>query len=257
MFQAPFLHVDPHAGNLFVRKDPISGNPQLVLLDHGMYNYFESGFNEFLQNLWLAMVAQDSKEMDRLCRQFHLEKYAQLLALSMTGRSMTSHNKFGEEMSEEMHDSIEERMANSMKTMTAEIFQKRIGIVEFHLSSNILDFWDDGCDASGSDVCVSSDRDDAWIVAVAGRYRSGSIEHHDIVCDKVEFRVIVDCRGKVLRENTLFPWLVTIRWKVYLYFLRFRLWLNDLYVEYYFRHYLQYGYEMEFDPNVIFDKLIK
>ena len=70
MFQAPFLHVDPHAGNLFVRKDPISGNPQLVLLDHGMYNYFESGFNEFLQNLWLAMVAQDSKEMDRLCRQF-------------------------------------------------------------------------------------------------------------------------------------------------------------------------------------------
>ena len=69
--------------------------------------------------------------------------------------------------------------------------------------------------------------------------------------------MIVDCRGKVLRENTLFHWLVTIRWKVYLYFLRFRLWLNDLYVEYYFRHYLQYGYEMEFDPNVIFDKLIK
>ena len=128
IFQAPFLHVDPHAGNLFVRKQK-NGKPQLVLLDHGMYNYFEKGFNEFIQELWLAMVAQDQSRVNELCSVYQLERFAQLISLSMTGRSMTSHNKFGEEMSGELHDSIEERMKHAMQTVTMEIFEKRIGIV--------------------------------------------------------------------------------------------------------------------------------
>ena len=31
------VHCDPHAANLFLRKDEATGQLQLVLLDHGLY----------------------------------------------------------------------------------------------------------------------------------------------------------------------------------------------------------------------------
>ena len=33
------VHCDPHAANLFLRKNPLNGQLQLVLLDHGLYRY--------------------------------------------------------------------------------------------------------------------------------------------------------------------------------------------------------------------------
>lgn len=33
------VHCDPHAANLFLRKNPANGQMQLVLLDHGLYRY--------------------------------------------------------------------------------------------------------------------------------------------------------------------------------------------------------------------------
>ena len=46
-----------------------------------------------MQELWLAMVKQDRKEVERLCRIYGMEKYGQLLSLSLTGRSLSSQNK--------------------------------------------------------------------------------------------------------------------------------------------------------------------
>ena len=40
IFQSGFVHADPHPGNLFVRKLP-DNDVQLVLLDHGLYQYVE------------------------------------------------------------------------------------------------------------------------------------------------------------------------------------------------------------------------
>lgn len=93
IFQAPFLHVDPHAGNLLVRRD-VSGTTQLVLLDHGMYNYPQEGFASFMQDLWLAMVSQDEKKVRELCGRFGMERFGQLLTLALTGRSLSSRNKW-------------------------------------------------------------------------------------------------------------------------------------------------------------------
>ena len=31
------VHCDPHAANLFLRKNPVDGSMQLVILDHGLY----------------------------------------------------------------------------------------------------------------------------------------------------------------------------------------------------------------------------
>lgn len=93
MFQSPFMHVDPHPGNMLVRCIPDSSKPQLVLLDHGMYNYVEEGFLPFIQELWLGMVSQKTQYVEELCKPYGMEKYAQLLSLSMTGRSMNAYNK--------------------------------------------------------------------------------------------------------------------------------------------------------------------
>ena len=149
MFQSPFLHVDPHPGNLLVRPIPGTSNPQLVLLDHGMYNYVDERFTSFLQELWLGMVSQDAKRVGELCRPYGMEKYAQLLSLSMTVRSMNAYNKYdysnvtsryGEEMDIELRDSVEERVASTMRMMSMELFSKRISIVADMMNAMPRDF---------------------------------------------------------------------------------------------------------------------
>ena len=105
IFQAPFLHVDPHPGNMLVRALPDSQSnqhhrhrnecsPQLVLLDHGMYNYIQEGFGSFMQDLWLSMVKQDKERVYLLCSQYGMERFSQLLSLAFTGRSLNSMNKY-------------------------------------------------------------------------------------------------------------------------------------------------------------------
>lgn len=39
------VHCDPHAANLFLRKHPVDGSMQLVLLDHGLYRYVLIGMS--------------------------------------------------------------------------------------------------------------------------------------------------------------------------------------------------------------------
>lgn len=38
-------------------------------------------------------------------------------------------NRFGEEMSEELRESVEDRLTNTMRTITMDMFSARIGIV--------------------------------------------------------------------------------------------------------------------------------
>ena len=37
IFKFGYVHCDPHPGNVLVKKDPVTGCPQIVLLDHGLY----------------------------------------------------------------------------------------------------------------------------------------------------------------------------------------------------------------------------
>ena len=99
IFQAGFLHVDPHPGNLMVRVIHSSNGevkPQLVILDHGMYNHSSAGFSSFMSELWLAMISQDKERVRELCGVYKLEKYSQLLTIMFTGRSLNSQNKYRE-----------------------------------------------------------------------------------------------------------------------------------------------------------------
>ena len=64
------------------------------------------------------------------------------------------------------------------------------------------------------------------------------------------------CRGQFSYNHSSLSFFTTLKWKWYVYVLRFKLWLSDLYIEYYIRHFLNNEYEMEYDPEVVFEELI-
>lgn len=45
------VHCDPHAANLFLRKDDATGQLQLVLLDHGLYRQVLAAYKPVLATL--------------------------------------------------------------------------------------------------------------------------------------------------------------------------------------------------------------
>ena len=115
IFRSSKLHIDPHAGNLFVRLNPQTKEPQLILLDHGMYMYYRKSFNEDFQKLWLAMISQDKEEIKKCCEPWGMEEYSEVLSVVFTGRSSQWNHKLGEQMSEEEMQEMREKMMEKMK----------------------------------------------------------------------------------------------------------------------------------------------
>lgn len=58
-------------------------------------------------------------------------------------------------MSQELRESVEARITNTLENITIEVFSNRIGIVSFYRMCNNIDFGDDVSNANRSDVCVS------------------------------------------------------------------------------------------------------
>ena len=67
IFATGFIHGDPHPGNLLVRREPSSGDMQMVCLDHGMYQEFSATFRRAYSELWVAICTGDSETMERIC----------------------------------------------------------------------------------------------------------------------------------------------------------------------------------------------
>ena len=57
VFVHGFVHADPHPGNLLVRA--VNGEPQLVVLDHGMYRRLTPQFRAGYCRLWQALLTRD------------------------------------------------------------------------------------------------------------------------------------------------------------------------------------------------------
>ncbi|XP_022358111.1 uncharacterized aarF domain-containing protein kinase 5 isoform X3 [Enhydra lutris kenyoni] len=62
IFYTGFIHADPHPGNVLVRKGP-DGKAQLVLLDHGLYQFLDEKDRAALCQLWRAIVLRDDAAM--------------------------------------------------------------------------------------------------------------------------------------------------------------------------------------------------
>ncbi|XP_046497873.1 uncharacterized aarF domain-containing protein kinase 5 isoform X1 [Equus quagga] len=62
IFYTGFIHSDPHPGNVLVRKGP-DGKAQLVLLDHGLYQFLDEKDRSALCQLWRAIILRDDAAM--------------------------------------------------------------------------------------------------------------------------------------------------------------------------------------------------
>ncbi|XP_004400826.1 PREDICTED: uncharacterized aarF domain-containing protein kinase 5 [Odobenus rosmarus divergens] len=62
IFYTGFIHSDPHPGNVLVRKGP-DGKAQLVLLDHGLYQFLDKKDRSALCQLWRAIILRDDAAM--------------------------------------------------------------------------------------------------------------------------------------------------------------------------------------------------
>ncbi|KAL2767382.1 putative aarF domain-containing protein kinase 5, partial [Daubentonia madagascariensis] len=62
IFYTGFIHSDPHPGNVLVRKGP-DGKAELVLLDHGLYQFLDEKDRSALCQLWRAIILRDDAAM--------------------------------------------------------------------------------------------------------------------------------------------------------------------------------------------------
>ncbi|KAJ5894962.1 hypothetical protein N7495_006653 [Penicillium taxi] len=67
MFLWGWVHCDPHPGNIFIRRQP-SGQPELVLIDHGLYIHMEPGFRHQYARFWKALLTFDNKTLGEIAQ---------------------------------------------------------------------------------------------------------------------------------------------------------------------------------------------
>ena len=82
------VHCDPHAGNLLVRPHPRRpGQPQVVLLDHGLYRDLDDAFRLAYCRLWKALVLRDLDAIRRECNQLGAQGMPELFAAIVSART--------------------------------------------------------------------------------------------------------------------------------------------------------------------------
>uniref|UniRef100_A0A3P8S967 AarF domain containing kinase 5 n=1 Tax=Amphiprion percula TaxID=161767 RepID=A0A3P8S967_AMPPE len=74
IFYTGFIHADPHPGNVLVRRGP-DNKAELVLLDHGLYEYLSEQDRESLCKLWRSVVLRDEQEMKKHSNALGVKEY--------------------------------------------------------------------------------------------------------------------------------------------------------------------------------------
>lgn len=67
MFLWGWVHCDPHPGNIFIRRKP-SGQPELVLIDHGLYIHMDPNFRHQYSRFWKALLTFDNKTLGEVAK---------------------------------------------------------------------------------------------------------------------------------------------------------------------------------------------
>ncbi|KAM7341917.1 aarF domain containing kinase 5 isoform 3-T3 [Cochliomyia hominivorax] len=82
IFNSGFVHADPHASNIFVRKSSKSGKTEIVLLDHGLYEELSENVRTPLCEFWEATVLRDETAMAKAAQKLGIKdhmKFAEVL----------------------------------------------------------------------------------------------------------------------------------------------------------------------------------
>ena len=65
MFLWGWVHCDPHPGNIFIRRKK-SGQPELVLIDHGLYIHMKPAFRHQYSLFWKSLMTFDNKTIKQI-----------------------------------------------------------------------------------------------------------------------------------------------------------------------------------------------
>uniref|UniRef100_A0A914HJJ0 ABC1 atypical kinase-like domain-containing protein n=1 Tax=Globodera rostochiensis TaxID=31243 RepID=A0A914HJJ0_GLORO len=90
IFRQGYVHSDPHPGNVLVRRNPQTGQEEIVLLDHGLYCTLPDELRIDYAKLWIALIRPDKDEMRRVCERMNIGEYYGLFACIVSMRSWKS-----------------------------------------------------------------------------------------------------------------------------------------------------------------------
>ncbi|XP_044128522.1 aarF domain-containing protein kinase 1 [Bufo gargarizans] len=88
IFVHGFVHCDPHPGNVLVRQS--EGGPEILLLDHGLYQELTDNFRLNYCHLWQALLAADMAGVRRYSQRLGAGDLYPLFACMLTARSWDS-----------------------------------------------------------------------------------------------------------------------------------------------------------------------
>ncbi|XP_077446806.1 putative aarF domain-containing protein kinase 5 isoform X4 [Stigmatopora argus] len=74
IFYTGFIHADPHPGNVLVRPGP-DKKAELVLLDHGLYEYLSQKERVALCKLWRSIILRDEAAMKMYSKALGVKQY--------------------------------------------------------------------------------------------------------------------------------------------------------------------------------------
>jgi aarF domain-containing kinase len=97
IFKWGVVHCDPHPGNIFIRRLP-NGQPELVLIDHGLYIYMSDKFRREYGIFWKSLMTFDNKKIAEITEEWGI-KAADLFASATLLRPYEGgHGEFREKM---------------------------------------------------------------------------------------------------------------------------------------------------------------
>ncbi|XP_067015790.2 uncharacterized aarF domain-containing protein kinase 5 isoform X1 [Anabrus simplex] len=85
IFHTGFVHADPHPGNVLVRRNK-KGQTELVLLDHGLYEYLPSPIRQSLCKLWKAIVLNNHQGMKQYSTELGVTDDYRLFCIAVAQR---------------------------------------------------------------------------------------------------------------------------------------------------------------------------
>ncbi|XP_008329588.1 putative aarF domain-containing protein kinase 5 isoform X2 [Cynoglossus semilaevis] len=120
IFYTGFIHADPHPGNVLVRRGP-DNKAQLVLLDHGLYEYLSQHDRESLCKLWRSIVLRDKAAMEKYSNALGVKEYflfsEMLLQRPINMRQLGLSNILSREETTYMRDMAIHRFGNIMEIL--------------------------------------------------------------------------------------------------------------------------------------------
>ncbi|XP_037831539.1 uncharacterized aarF domain-containing protein kinase 5 isoform X3 [Kryptolebias marmoratus] len=120
IFYTGFIHADPHPGNVLVRRGP-DNKAELVLLDHGLYEYLTERDREALCKLWRAIVLRDDMAMKKYSSALGVEEYflfcEMLLQRPINMRTVGLSNILSREETAYMREMAMERFGSIMQVL--------------------------------------------------------------------------------------------------------------------------------------------